>query len=370
MQRTSSGRPFIIIPHDLPAETTLTPGGPVRSRTGISTRSAQVAGSRDNAADWLTFLTWLEATPPTVRALGDRTTASTTPANFAFVPNRSILLTALYGTPSVTSAMLPWLALLRLQVFVNFLKAFCNTDKAGRGILVDRVSRSGEPDDKQVCAFARDLLNAAQHKLLNVDAIPGMQALQGLAAQIAGNAPSHSIAAPVPSSGEFSRGMHPETSSQASSREAETDIAPKRSETRQPASSRNIDRLLAAIRRECMVVMQGTSRMGEQDHPVTHFNVFLEKLLATPARDWPAYFAGMRLSPAKAASNAKYRALCLLRRQTDVSGFGAMDNATPHLALLSACLLGYDLDALWFGTALKGYRPAEVAFWRALSREA
>jgi hypothetical protein len=367
MQRTSSGRQFFITPYVASAEIISIP---VRPRTGMSTRGTQVAGNVGNGTDWQMFLMWLESTPPTVRPRDGRAAASTTSANFAPVTNRSILLTALYGTPSDTSALLPWLALLRLEGFVNFLKVFSNTDRASRELLVERISHSGGPDDKQVCAFARDLLGAAKRKPLDVAAIPGLHGLLGLAARMAGESPSHSIASPASPSKQISREKPPEKSLRASSREPGPDLAPKQSGTRQPASSRNIDRLLAAIRAECMVVMEAPGQMGMPDHPVFHFNLFLKKLLASPVQDWPAYFAETRLSAAMAASNAKYRALCVLKRQTDEGGFGAMANTTPHLALLSACLLGYDLNALWFGTALKGCRPEELAFWRTLGGQA
>jgi hypothetical protein len=101
---------------------------------------------------------------------------------------------------------------------------------------------------------------------------------------------------------------------------------------------------------------------------IVHFNALLEKLLATSPQDWAACMADARLSATRPATQARFFALNLLKLQTDENGFGKVKNGTSHLALLAACLLGYDLDALWFGTTLKGFRPAEAAFLRALSK--
>jgi hypothetical protein len=99
----------------------------------------------------------------------------------------------------------------------------------------------------------------------------------------------------------------------------------------------------------------------------TEFKAFVDLLLQTAPRDWAELFNDTRLCTAASASVAKIDALHFLKEQTDSHGLPKSKHDDRYLALVAACLLGYDLHALWYGTALNGCPPGEAAIWRALT---
>ncbi|MDB5824763.1 MAG: hypothetical protein JWR21_3467 [Herminiimonas sp.] len=149
---------------------------------------------------------------------------------------------------------------------------------------------------------------------------------------------------------------------------AEIAVAPVASST--PPPFRGVDRIIEAVKAERADRLDPTGPTRTRGASLVPFNTFLDLLLEAPLKEWPSLFNQARLSPTTSASHARSFALYFLETQTDGIGLGKAEHGQRYLALISACLLGYDLDTLWVGTALKGYRPAEAALWRALSGNA
>jgi hypothetical protein len=147
-------------------------------------------------------------------------------------------------------------------------------------------------------------------------------------------------------------------------------VAPGPAASLMPAPRQGVDRLIEAIKKECagMRAAGGPNRLEETPlAPYIYFDQFIVDLMGEPPPTWTECFTSMRVSTAGDTSVTKAQALLFLKSETDEHGLGKPAPANRYVALLSACLLGYDLDKLWLGTALKGFQPDEATFWRALS---
>jgi hypothetical protein len=131
---------------------------------------------------------------------------------------------------------------------------------------------------------------------------------------------------------------------------------------------RGFPRLIASIQTERALLTEASGRR-RSGGSLQAFNTFVDHLLQQNPLDWPKSISMARLSSVEWASQTKVYALYFLDTQTNEQGLGKSEHGSRYLALISACLLGYDLDRLWLGTALQKFRPAEAALWRALSRD-